>query len=194
MLDLSLLGADSGLRGHARLVSSTAVYKGKIVKLSVDRVIEPGGVEATREVVHHRGSVVVLPRFSNGGVVLVRQFRYATGRMLWELVAGGIERGESPRDAARRELLEEAGYKARSFRALLRFFPSPGFLSEEMHLLEARGLVRAKAQPEADERIEVRRFGREELLRLLRARRIQDGKTLVGLLWLLGFERPRAKR
>lgn len=174
-----------------RVLNSKTIYDGRVVKLKVDKVVEPGGITAMREVVCHPGSVVVLPVLDDGGVLLVRQFRYATGRWLWELVAGGIEEGESPRRAARRELLEETGYRARILTPLFRFFPSPGFLNERMVLVEARGLTLAAAQPEADERIRLGRFSRADLRRMLRAGRIEDGKTLVGLLWLLGLQRRR---
>src|SRR5580704_3874107 len=93
----------------AHTIKSKTVYRGRIVELKVDRVIEPGGVETTREVVCHPGSVVVLPRLPDGRLILVRQYRYAVKESLWELVAGGMERGETPRQSARRELLEEAG-------------------------------------------------------------------------------------
>jgi len=142
-------------------------------------------VAAQREVVCHPGSVVVLPRLADGQIVLVRQYRYATRQWLWELVAGGIEPGESFRQAARRELLEETGYRARRFTLWCDFYPSPGFLSERMFLVEARGLTRSEAHPEADERIEVGHFSRAALQKMLRRGEIRDGKTLVGILWLL---------
>ena len=170
---------------RARILASKSIYEGRVVRLKVDRVVEPGGIEATREVVWHAGSVVVLPRLPDGRVLLVRQFRYAAGGPLWELVAGGIEPGESLRGAARRELLEETGYRARRLKPFLSFFPSPGILSERMHLVEATGLVRGDAQPESDERIRVGIFTLDEIRKMLRTRRIQDGKTLVGLSWLL---------
>lgn len=170
-----------------RILSSRTVYNGKVVQLKVDRVIEPGDVRATREVVCHPGSVVVLPYLPDGRVLLARQFRYATRQWLWELVAGGIEPGESIRGAALRELIEETGYRARRLRLLFNFYPSPGFLNERMHLVEARGLTRSKAQPETDERIKLGRFTRAQLRKMLRASKIQDGKTLVGLFWLFGF-------
>lgn len=179
------------MRARARVLESETVYRGKILALKVDRIIEPGGVRVTREVVCHSGSVVVLPRLGDGRVLLVRQYRHAARQWLWELVAGGIERGETPEEAARRELVEEAGYRARIVKLLFSFYPSPGFLTEKIHLVEARGLTRSKAQPEADERIEVGRFGRGELLRMLRKKKIRDGKTLVGLLWLLGFDHSK---
>ena len=174
---------------RVRILESKTVYAGKIIQLKVDRITEPGGVEATREIVHHIGSVVVLPRLPDDRVVMVRQFRYAAGRSLWELVAGGIEADETAREAGRRELLEEAGYRARTLVPLVSFYPSPGFLTEEMHLVEARNLTRTKAQPEDDERIDVDIFDRQQLLKMLRRKKIQDGKTLVGLLWFLYFDR-----
>jgi len=182
------------MRHRAKVLQSERVYCGKVLDVKVDRVIEPGGVKATREVVCHSGSVVVLPRLADGRVLLVRQFRYAVGQSLWELVAGGIEPGETPQQAARRELIEESGYRAGAVRPLFTFYPSPGFLTEEMHLIEARRLARTTARPEADELIEVGRFSVQELFRKLRAKEIRDGKTLVGLLWLLGLSTLNRKK
>lgn len=169
---------------RVRVLSSRTVYSGRVIEVRLDRVIEPDGVEVTRELVCHSGSVVVLPHLPDGRLLLVRQFRYATGQWLWELVAGGIERGETPREAARRELIEETGYYPRTLKPLFTFFPSPGFLNERMHLIEARGLSRQKARPEADERIELGRFTHAQLRKMLRGREIQDAKTLVGISWL----------
>jgi len=174
----------------AEVLSSKSIYKGRIVQLRVDRVREPGGVVAAREIVDHPGSVVVLPVLANGRVLLVRQYRHAVRESLWELVAGGVKEGETPRRAAARELQEETGYQGRKLKRLLDFYPSPGFLSERMFLVEARGLRRAKSTPEPDEFIEVGAFSRKELQAMLRQGRIKDGKTLVGLLWLLGPNKP----
>lgn len=167
-----------------RVLSSRSLYKGRVLSLKLDRVIEPGGVKAFREVVEHPGSVVVIPRLPNGDVILVRQYRYAARKRLWELIAGSMEPGESVLRAARRELREEAGYKARFVRRVLSFYSSPGFLTERMHLVEASGLTLSKAEPEADERIRVGAFSKTQLEKLLRDRKIVDGKTLVGLLWV----------
>lgn len=177
---------------RARVLSSKTIYKGRVLELRLDRVIEPGQVTVTREVVRHAGSVVVLPHLPDGRLVLVRQFRYAPGLDLWELVAGAIEPGETPRQAARRELREETGYRARNFKYLFNFFPSPGFLSERMSLVEARGMTLSKAQPDADERIRLGRFTLAQLRRMIAGRKIRDAKTLVGLLWLLGRSRSEA--
>ncbi|MFB3922843.1 MAG: NUDIX hydrolase [Terriglobia bacterium] len=175
------------MAARLRILQSKTIYDGKLVKLRVDRIVEPGGVIATREVVGHPGSVVVLPRLADGRVILVRQYRYAARRSLWELVAGGLEPGETPRQAARREMIEETGYHARQLRLLFDFYPSPGILSERMFLVEATGLTRGQAQPESDERLEVGYFTLAQLRRMLRAKKIKDAKTLAGLSWLLLF-------
>lgn len=166
------------------------VYKGNVISVKVDRVIEPGGIKVTREVVCHPGSVVVLAHLPRGRLLLVRQFRYAVGEPLWELVAGGMEPGETPQEAARRELLEETGYRARTVTPLFDFYPSPGILSERMHLVEASGLTFCRAHPEADERIRAGQFTLRQMRAMLRAKKITDGKTLVGLYWLLGQSQP----
>jgi ADP-ribose pyrophosphatase len=171
---------------RSRILKSKTVFKGKLLKVRTDLVAEPGGVRAVREIVWHPGSVVVLPRLADGRIVLVRQYRHAAGRPLWELVAGGLEPGESLLAAARRELLEETGYRARRLRRLLSFFPSPGILTERMHLFEASGLALDTARPEADERLTLGRFTRRQLRQMVVTGRIADAKTLVGLLWTLG--------
>ena len=171
------------MKQDVRVLSSRKLYDGRVVHLKVDEVVEPGGVKATREVVEHGGSVVVIPYLPDGRIILVRQFRYAARKHLWELVAGSMEAGESVIRAARRELLEETGYKAGSVKRLLSFYSSPGFLTEQMHLVEARDLTLSKAEPEADERIQVKEFSKSQIDNLLREKKIADGKTLAGLLW-----------
>jgi len=171
------------MKSQVRILKSKSVYDGRVIRVKLDRVIEPGGVEATREVVEHHGSVVVIPRLPNGHIILVRQFRYPARKHLWELVAGSMEPGESVIRAARRELREETGYRAGTLKRLISFYPSPGFLTEKMHMVEAQDLKPSKANPEEDERIEVGEFSRAQLNKLLREKKISDGKTLVGLLW-----------
>lgn len=152
---------------------------------------------ARRDVVRHPGSVVVLAVEQSAGeprVLLVRQFRYASGRYLWELPAGGLEKGEPELKAARRELAEETGYRARHWKRILSFWPSPGFLSETMSIYLARGLRAGPPSPEDDERIEARFFSLSHLVREAEAGKIKDGKTLIGVLWLENVWLARKRR
>ena len=171
----------------ARILRSKIVYEGPVFGIRRDELVEPGGVRATREVITHSGSVVVLPVLADGRVVLIRQYRHAARTFLWELVAGRIDEGESPRKAAARELIEETGYRAKRFRIFLDFFPSPGFLEEKMYILLAEGVTEGVAQPEEDEKIESRAYDRKELEQMIQKRVIRDGKTIAGLLYYITF-------
>jgi ADP-ribose pyrophosphatase len=175
-----------------RVLNSKTIFKGRAVELKVEHVIEPGGIETTREVVCHPGSVVVIPRLEDGRLVMVRQYRHPVRETLWELVAGGMEPGETPRQSARRELLEETGFRARVIKPLIEFYPSPGILSEKMHLVEARDLTASKSQPDDDERIETGLFTVGKIIKMIKAKEIRDGKTIVGILLLYGSELYRA--
>ena len=171
----------------ASILGSKIIYSGPVFGIRRDEVIEPGGVRSTREVITHSGSVVVLPVLEDGRVLLIRQYRHAARAFLWELVAGRIDEGESPRKAAARELIEETGYRAKRFRIFLDFYPSPGFLEEKMFILLAEGLSEGIAQPEKDERIESRAYDCKELEQMIQKRIIRDGKTIAGLLYYIRF-------
>jgi len=145
-------------RASAKLLKSAVLYQGKVFRLQRDTVIEPGGVRAERDIIVHPGSVVVLPIFKDGRVLLIRQCRHSVGEFLWELVAGRKEPGEAPLAAARRELIEETGYTAKRLRKLLRVVPTPGFVNEWMWIFAAEELTKGAAQPEEDEKIVPRRF------------------------------------
>lgn len=179
------------MTGRAKVLSSRVLYSGPVFAVRQDRVVEPGGIRTTRDLVTHFGSVVVLPVLSDGRILLIRQYRHSIGQFLWELVAGRIERGENPRAAAKRELLEETGYTARRYRKLLKLFPTPGFVSEFMVIYAAEGLVAGTAQPEDDERITARAFSLREIERWMRSGRLRDAKSLAAILYYSRFCRNR---
>jgi len=177
----------SRLRGKAKVLSSETVYKGSIFSVTADQVEEPGGVSARRDVIRHNGSVVILAvdhsrNRKDPDILLIRQYRHAAGQFLLELPAGRIEPGEKLIPAARRELIEETGYRAKKWSHHVRYFASPGFLSEAMNVLLAEDLTLGAATPEDDERIEILMTPLSEVLRMICAGKILDGKTLVSVL------------
>jgi ADP-ribose pyrophosphatase len=170
-----------------KILRSEIIYQGPIFGIRRDEVIEPSGVRATREVITHPGSVVVLPVLPDGRILMIRQYRHATRQYLWELVAGRIDAGEKPRQAAARELIEETGYRARKFRIFLDVFPTPGFLEERMFILLAEGLTAGVAQPEDDEKIVSRAYTRKQLEEMIRRGKLRDAKSIAGILYYLRF-------
>jgi ADP-ribose pyrophosphatase len=173
----------------ARLLSSKLSYKGKVFSVFTDKVEEPGGTINTRDVIRHNGSVVILaideskdPK--NPDVILERQYRHAAGQFLLELPAGRIEPNEAPLAAAKREMIEETGFRAKRWTLMCKYFASPGFLGEWMQIYLARDIREGIAQPEADEYIEILRMPLSDALQLVAEKKIHDGKTLIGLLSL----------
>ena len=166
---------------RARVLESQRIYEGRVLRLDVDKVEEPGGVRATREVVRHQGSVAVLPVHADGRIVLVRQYRYPVDRFVWEIPAGRIDSGETPLNAARRELEEEVGLSPGRLEALSTYDTSPGFCDEVMHLFRAESLAEVPPRPDDDERIEVATFPVEVAHEMMEAGEIRDAKTLLAL-------------
>lgn len=168
-------------------LSSQVIYTGKVFGIRRDEVIEPSGVRTTREMITHPGSVVVLPVLPDGRVLLIQQYRYAARQYLWELVAGRIDEGETPLQAAERELKEETGYRAKHLKIFLELFPTPGFLEEKMFLLLAEGLTPGEATPEDDEKIISRAYKRKQIENMLQKKELRDAKTIAGLLYYFRF-------
>ena len=168
-------------------LSSERIFDGRILNIRVDAVALPGGGEATREVVEHQPACVVVPLDHDGGVLLVRQYRYAVGETLLEAPAGLVEEGELPEECARRELREETGYAAADFKRIGSFWPSPGFCDELMHAFLARGLTPGSASPDEDENIEVVRYPLPRVLEMIESGEIRDGKTIAAVLMVSSF-------
>jgi ADP-ribose pyrophosphatase len=176
-----------------RLVSSVERFRSPIFRVTEDHAVEPGGFEIKRAIVQHRGSAVMMAVDAKRRILLVRQYRLPARRFLWELPAGRLDEGETPLAAARRELAEETGCRARTWKKLVSFFPSPGFLSEKMTIYVATNLTEGEAAPMDDERIQTRWFQVSELKRMIHTGRIIDGKTIVGVLAWLGSSAARAR-
>ena len=185
------------LTGVGKTVSSKKVFEGKVFWVTRDKVKEPGGVKATRDVIRHNGSVVVLAvdtetNPADPGILLIKQYRHAAGMLLLELPAGRIEKGEKVIPAGKRELIEETGYRAKTWSVHTKYFASPGFLSETMTILLAEGLKLGKATPEEDEKIELHMTPLSEVMRMIHAGEIEDGKTMIGVLLYASMQRVAA--
>jgi len=165
-----------------KLISSKEVYKCGLFSVTEDHATDGKGYEIRRSIVRHAGSAVMMAVDAKKRILLVRQYRLAAGMALWELPAGSLDPGENPLQAAKRELIEETGCRARKWRKLAAFYPSPGFVAEKMTIFLATGLTEGEAQPMEDERIETRWFTSAEIERMLRSGKIVDGKTMIGYL------------
>lgn len=157
------------------------VFSGRVIRVRLERVALPQGGEGRREIVEHRGAVVIVPLTDQGEVVLVQQYRKAIEQVTWELPAGTLEEGEEPLVCAKRELREETGLEAREWRRVVEFYSSPGFCTERMHLFWATGLTQGEQATDPDERIVCRRLPLAEAMDMARRGEIVDAKTLVGL-------------
>jgi ADP-ribose pyrophosphatase len=164
--------------------SSERVYTGHIVNVRVDEIESYQGDGRRKvEIVEHAGGAVIIARPSPREIVLVRQHRFGIGGELWEVPAGMIERGEPPIETARRELIEETGYRAESLRFLWSIYTTPGFCEERIHFFVAEGLTPGEAQPEADEHFELRVWPVDEAWALVERDALRDAKTQIALAW-----------
>jgi ADP-ribose pyrophosphatase len=167
-----------------KTISSQELLRTSIFWVTRDRALDPDGFEIERAIVQHGGSAVIMPVDERKRILLVRQYRLPARQYLWELPAGRVDPGETPLQAARRELAEETGYKASKFEKLAAFWPSPGFLAEKMTIYVATGLKAGKKTPMEDERITMKWFSAKELDQMIQSGKILDAKTQIGfLMW-----------
>lgn len=167
-----------------KLTSSKELLKTSIFTVTEDEATEPGGFHIKRAIVQHQGSAVMMAVDDRKRILLVRQYRLPPRQYLWELPAGRMDPGETPLQAAKRELIEETGIKAKKWTKLVSYYPSPGFLAEKMHLFVATELTAGEAKPMEDERIETRWLPSREIEAQIRSGKIIDGKTITGfLMW-----------
>ena len=170
-----------------RCTSTTKLFDGRILNLRVDKVVFDDGIQATREIVEHRGASVIIPLLENNHVLLVRQYRYAVGKELLEIPAGTCDVGESPENCAKRELQEETGYTSDDLEKVLECYVAPGYSTEKIYFYLARSLKKAERDPDEDERISVEQISLSEAISKVRTGEICDAKTICALFRTLDF-------
>jgi ADP-ribose pyrophosphatase len=177
-------------------ISTRRIYTGRIVNLDIDTVRFPNGSTGELEMIRHPGASAVVPFLSDPGgedpqILLIRQYRYAAERYLYEVPAGRLDAGEAPDACARRELKEETGCEAERVEYLTTIYTTPGFTDEKIHVFMAVGLTRGEIAREADEFIETETMSLSHALSLVEKREIEDAKTVVALLYAAGFRAGR---
>jgi ADP-ribose pyrophosphatase len=178
------------------LISSQRLCTGRIVNLDLDTVQFPDGSTGQLEMLRHPGASAVVPFLEDPHdpdprVLLIRQFRHAAEGFIWEVPAGRLDAGESPEACARRELEEETGMRAREIQRRTTIYTTPGFTDERIHLFLAHGLEEGSHHREADEFMELHTLRWSEVLELARSGQLQDGKSLVSVLFVEALLRKR---
>lgn len=163
-------------------VASRRVFTGQIVSVRVDTVRLPDGRETQREVVEHPGAAVIVPLRASDEILMVRQFRYTVGETLLELPAGTMQPGETADGCAARELAEEVGARARQYEKLASLFPSPGILTEILHIFLATDLEEGPPIREPDEDLAVERLALSDAVARVYRGEIRDAKSVAGIL------------
>ena len=172
-----------------RVEAEREIHRTRIIRLVERDLVLPNGRQTTFTIVEHPGAVAIVPVHSNGDVVLLRQFRPTIGAEIYEIPAGTMEKGEAPLATAKREIVEETGFKAKQWTKIAEFYTAPGFCTEFMHLYVARGLSPASADGDADEILKPVRMTIDAALKLIKSRKIRDAKSIAGLLIYHGSQR-----
>lgn len=168
----------------AKLLNREFLHRGRVFDLSHDVVELPSGLEIKIDVVHHNGGAAVLPRFDNGDVLLIRQYRHPADQVLIEIPAGRLEPGEDPELAARRELEEETGWKAGTIQFVTKFYALPGYSREVLYCYVAADLTPSRQNLDHDEEIDTLRVPLSEAVKMVERGEIQDAKTMMTLLFV----------
>jgi len=176
-----------------KTLSSQLVYEGRAVKLRIDTVETPTGRETTREIVEHSDCIAVVAIDAENNVLLVKQFRKPVEKELLEIPAGGIDQGEDPEAAVRRELREEIGYMPQRVKRLGGFYSAPGYCTEYLHLYLATDLVPSRLFAEDTEEISLVRVPVAEIPDLIASGRFCDAKSIAGLLTYLEYLKRKPK-
>jgi ADP-ribose pyrophosphatase len=166
-----------------KIISRQEIYNGRIIKVVKDHVELQNGIKTVREAVFHKDAAAVVAVDENNEILLVTQYRYPIGRDMLELPAGLVDEGEEPLDAAKRELMEETGYRADKWKLLASIYASPGVHNEKIHIFSASNLKRVSDQKlDTDELLAFDKIPFDEALQMVNAGKITDAKTIIGIL------------
>ena len=165
-----------------KTISSDRIYTGKTISLKVDTVEVPNRGYQKREIVEHNGAVGIVAITSENKVVLVKQYRKAIEKELWEIPAGKIEIGESPKECAIRELKEETGYSAENMKLIHKFYTSAGFSNQKIYIFLAENLIQGERDLDEDEFLEVYEIDKDKVYNMIEKNEIEDAKTSIGML------------
>ncbi len=168
---------------YEKTLSSETIFEGRVFKLIRKVVRLPDGKTSIRDLIVHPGAAAMIPVDDKGNILMVRQFRKAAGREMIELPAGTLDPGESVRTCVQRELQEEIGYKAKSLRHLVSYFPAAGYTTEVIQIFVAKGLIPSRLDADRDEFLEVIPMRAEKILDQIRSGKINDSKTMIGMMY-----------
>ena len=173
--------------------SRRMIHQGRVFQVVTENVTLSNGITVDMDLVNHPGASAIVPLSKDNQVLLLRQYRHAIGGYLWEIPAGTLNQAEDPLACARRELAEETGFDAKSWRKLGELIPVPGYSNERIHLYLACDLEKVKSNPDADEILEVHSVVWEDAMNMILGGRIQDAKTISSLLMADRIRNPADK-
>ncbi|WAM30621.1 NUDIX domain-containing protein [Caldicellulosiruptor naganoensis] len=167
---------------YEKTIESQTIYDGSFISLKVDKVLLPDGRTSQRAIVLHSGAAVIVPVDDEENVILVKQFRKPIEKVIIELPAGKLDKGEEPLECAKRELEEETGYSAKEFVKLTEIYTTPGFSNEVIHVYLARRLTQGSSHTDLDEFVEIFKVSLDDAVKMVKNGEIKDAKTIIGLL------------
>ncbi|MBI4372951.1 MAG: NUDIX hydrolase [Candidatus Omnitrophica bacterium] len=164
-------------------ISEKQIYQARMFDLKAVKMRAPDGHEFQHEIIFHPGAAVVIPHLGSDQFVLIRQYRTAVRKVIWEFPAGTLERGEAPLACAKREIVEETGFEAGKWQKLGLLYPAPGISTELMHIFLASELKPSKMSLDRDEFIQRKIVSFSRLQKMILSGRITDGKTIAGFFY-----------
>ena len=171
------------MKNDFKRLGTKLIYKARLFELKKVKTRRANGHEFVHDVIFHGGAAVIVPMLNPKEFVLIRQYRTAAEKVIWEFPAGTLEKGESPIHCAKREIIEETGYAAKRWAKLGTFFPAPGISTELMHLFLARDLVKKEASLDQDEFIQTKVVSFKNLKKMILNGTIVDAKTIIGFFY-----------